>query len=317
MPHHETKVAVVIPCYNHVDLLRRALASVAQQVGLNPEIIVVDDGSRDGGSVARVVHEFDGAHYIRQENAGPSAARNRGLSAANAPYITFLDADDVLLPNALKAGVDALVGAPHAAFAVGDYIDVWSDGRREHRASPALAGSMQYAAILQANIVHMLATAMFRRDALQSAGGFPVELRGCEDWALYVALLRNQEFVAHHELVAEYHHHDLNSSHDPVRMFVGGVELLRREASLHALGSPLRLAANAGLAHVRGWYGYAMLQSARTRVSRFGRICGCLKVGFLFLRHDPGMIGWLAGERLRYVRRVYARRSPTSGSVPG
>ncbi len=92
------KVSVVIPLYNKEPHIARTLNSVLTQTFQDFEVIVVDDGSTDSG--AKVVRGFDDPRIrlIQQENQGVSAARNRGIEAAKAELIAFLDADDEWLP---------------------------------------------------------------------------------------------------------------------------------------------------------------------------------------------------------------------------
>src|SRR5262245_54183980 len=108
-------VSVVIPCYNQARYLSDAVSSVRQQTHRPIECIVVDDGSTDGTSDVAV--EL-GALVVRQTNNGVSAARNAGLRIARGDFIVFLDADDVLLPDALARGVGALAAQPAAAAVV-------------------------------------------------------------------------------------------------------------------------------------------------------------------------------------------------------
>jgi glycosyltransferase involved in cell wall biosynthesis len=96
------EVSVVIPLYNKGPYIARALNSVLSQTAQNFEVIVVDDGSTDDG--ADVVRGFGDPRImlIQQENKGVSAARNRGIEAARANLIAFLDADDEWLPKHLE-----------------------------------------------------------------------------------------------------------------------------------------------------------------------------------------------------------------------
>lgn len=96
------KVSVVIPLYNKGHCIRRALDSVVAQTRCDFEIIVIDDGSTDNGPEIVRSYRKHGVRMISQENAGPGAARNRGMTLATAHLITFLDADDELLPDFLK-----------------------------------------------------------------------------------------------------------------------------------------------------------------------------------------------------------------------
>ncbi len=87
-------ITVVIPLYNKGPHIERTLQSVLSQTSLPAEIIVVDDGSTDGGGEIVKSINAPGLRLIRQENQGVSAARNRGIAEASGELIAFLDADD-------------------------------------------------------------------------------------------------------------------------------------------------------------------------------------------------------------------------------
>jgi glycosyltransferase involved in cell wall biosynthesis len=113
------RVAVVIPCHDDGRTLPDALASLEAE---EPhELVVVDDGSTDPDTL-RLLDELrtGGVRVIRQENAGPGAARMAGVGATSAPYVFPLDADDVLESGALAALADALDRHPEASAAWGD-----------------------------------------------------------------------------------------------------------------------------------------------------------------------------------------------------
>lgn len=104
-----------MPAYNAGRFLAEAVESVRSQSHRAWELIIVDDGSADAtAAIARGLAEGDGRiRFVSQENAGPSAARNRALDMARGSWITFLDADDMLLAGSLEM----LLGMAHQAQA--------------------------------------------------------------------------------------------------------------------------------------------------------------------------------------------------------
>ncbi len=98
------KISLIIPLYNAVRHLRPCLDSVTRQSFADFEVILVNDGSTDG--TAEIVEEYCRRYpyfrLINQKNGGVSAARNRGMAESNAPFLAFLDQDDLLHPQALE-----------------------------------------------------------------------------------------------------------------------------------------------------------------------------------------------------------------------
>lgn len=103
------EIAAVVPAYNAGPYLKPAVESLLAQGLAGLEIIVVDDGSTDGGmaSVANLP-----VRVVRQNNNGEAAARNAGVRASTAPFVTFLDADDIMVAGALSARLDYLASHP-------------------------------------------------------------------------------------------------------------------------------------------------------------------------------------------------------------
>ena len=99
--------SVVVPTYNRAEWIGATLRSVLSQSSQPHEIIVVDDGSADGTET--VVGAFGArVRYVRQENAGVSAARNHGARLATGEYLAFADSDDLWHPRKLEVQLTAL-----------------------------------------------------------------------------------------------------------------------------------------------------------------------------------------------------------------
>ncbi len=201
---------MVITTYNHARFLPEALASVAAQTRPASEVIVVDDGSTDDPH--SVVAGWPGVRFIRQENRGLAAARNTGLRGSRSPYVLFLDADDLLTPMAIAAGLDCFGRHPAAALVYGAHrrVDAFRrplGGRRYD----AITGD-PLAALLRGNLIGMHATVLYRRDLLLAAGGFDERLPRCEDYDVYLRLARTHSVASHPIEIAHYRWHGQNMS---------------------------------------------------------------------------------------------------------
>ena len=109
------KISVVIPTFNRISLVERAIDSVLKQ-SLNPyEIIVVDDGSDDGTS-EMINNKYKSIKLIQQQNNGVSAARNNGIKHAKGDWIALLDSDDEWTEKKLENQVDRLIKTPEYDF---------------------------------------------------------------------------------------------------------------------------------------------------------------------------------------------------------
>jgi hypothetical protein len=185
------RVSVIIPLYNLRDFIAEAIESVLAQTvpAADVEIIVVDDGSTDGGGGVAKGYE-PRVRCLAQENRGLSAARNSGIRAAHAPLLTFLDADDRLRPAKLAAQLDVFAAAPEIGATYTGYCYVDADGTPlPDRGWPRQEGDL-LAALLLGNLVPPHAV-MVRSALVDQAGGFDETLTSVEDWDLWLRISRN------------------------------------------------------------------------------------------------------------------------------
>ena len=115
---NKPSVSIITPCYNGARYLRETIESALAQTRPQLEMIVIDDGSTDDS--AAIAESFgEPVRVIRQKNQGESVARNRGIEVARGSHLMFLDADDLLHPEALERLTDAVAGDPRAVALMG------------------------------------------------------------------------------------------------------------------------------------------------------------------------------------------------------
>lgn len=224
-------VAVVVPAYNYGRFIADAIRSVLDQTRPPSEIIVVDDGSTD--ETAAVVRGFgDALMYIRQDNAGVGAARNRGVSESTSELISFLDADDTWEPTNLEKQIarfesDEEIGIVHCAMREFDgetgetncfYMEGGEDGVADNLLlweGPVIVGPGGAVTV--------------SRKAFDQVGGFDTRMKVGEDWdfCYRVARLFKIAFVA--EPLVNYRNHNA-AAHRNVENMERGMLLFYEKA---------------------------------------------------------------------------------------
>jgi glycosyltransferase involved in cell wall biosynthesis len=116
-------ISAIIPAYNSAEFIADAVNSILKQTFPITEIIIIDDGSTD--ATQSVVEALPGPiTYIKQQNQGPSAARNAGIKAAKSEWIAFLDADDQWTPDKIEQQFKLLETNPSLVLIAGDMAEI-------------------------------------------------------------------------------------------------------------------------------------------------------------------------------------------------
>lgn len=199
-------VSVIIPTFNRLALLREALDSVAAQTFQDFEVIVVDDGSTEAIAEGVASHSTS-PRVIRQPNAGPAAARNRGIAAANADVVAFLDSDDLWLPGKLATYIDRMKREPDGPIWYGPMQPIKRDGRRVPGRTKPCKGGCIAEALFHSSFVHV-PTVVCRKSLLTDVGCFDESLPVCEDYDLWLRLSVKTKFGLIEEPLALRRLHD-------------------------------------------------------------------------------------------------------------
>jgi amino acid adenylation domain-containing protein len=311
--NHAT-ISVIIPAYNSAAFLATAIESILSQTQAVSEIIVVEDGSNDDSKAICDLYPL--VKYIYQSNQGIHGARNTGIRNSQGAYLIFLDADDCLLPKAVEMGMNCFDTYPDAGFVFGRYLfrSINPDGSYSTQPlfdePPPIAS---YATILAAQHNIQCATAIIRRDAIESVGRFPL---GREDLSLFLRIAREYPIYFHDRVVSEYRYHGGNESSKSVKMLVQTLDTHSLELEyIRQVGdsnSELMAAYECGRAAWIKFYGDRILYDA-VRLAQAGESEQALEKLQLVLNYDQEL-KWvdaeaydLASELLREKRHQGAK----------
>ena len=180
-------VSAVLTTYNRKELLRRALFSVYRQSKVPEEVIVVDDGFKDG-THDELSLDYPQVKWINQNNMGVSAARNAGIRNARGKWIALLDSDDEWLPDKISAQLEYAKNKNDAlAIHTGEK---WI--RKGNEVIPPLYLNKSDDKLFERSLHHCLicpSSVLLRREAFSQVGLFDESLAVCEDYDFWLRLL--------------------------------------------------------------------------------------------------------------------------------
>ncbi len=197
-------VSAIVATYNRANVISEAIESILAQTYKNLEVIIVDDGSTDG--TVEVLERFGSRlRILRQQNAGPSIARNCGIAAAKGEIISFLDSDDTWLPQKIERQVALLEKAGNSACCCVCNALLKSKNQpiltsfKNSLLNPSEEEGLWLNApqVLMHRFMLFNQTVAVRRKELAKVGGFDESLRYMEDYdlALRLSLLAPFAFI--------------------------------------------------------------------------------------------------------------------------
>ena len=187
--------SIIIPLYNKEDSILDTVNSVLQQTYMNFELLIVNDGSTDNSVDILEDNISDKRmHIINQLNFGVSAARNLGVKKATYDYILFLDADDILLKNALNLFLNLINKYPQAQiFTSNMYINQKNSNQNQVYCKCKVQRLIKdnYKEYWLKQYCIRTGNSVFRKEVLINGGLFDVKISYFEDLSLNMRLLEN------------------------------------------------------------------------------------------------------------------------------
>jgi len=203
------KIDVIIPTFNRVLTLKRAIDSVLNQTYQNFHLYIIDDGSTD--ETEQLLKEYlscSNVSIFKQENRGVSAARNYGLSLSNAPWVSFLDSDDEWLPEKLDKQVEVIKSNESAVLVHGEELWIRNGKRVNPKKIHKKFGGEIFERCLALCLISPSAV-MIKRSVLHEMKNFDEDFIVCEDYDLWLKItsLYPVEFISD-PIIVKYGGHE-------------------------------------------------------------------------------------------------------------
>lgn len=193
----EPKVSIVIPVYNGADYLSEAINSSLAQTYPNIEIVIVNDGSSDGGATEKIALSYgDKVRYFSKGNGGVASALNVAIQNMSGEYFSWLSHDDLYYPDKVESQVQALAGLKNPkTILYGDYVVFTSDPDVviEKRLPNVPPVQFRYFLTVK-NILHGC-TLLVPKAAFDECGLFNEKLRTTQDYDLWFRLAKTYSFI--------------------------------------------------------------------------------------------------------------------------
>ncbi len=205
-------LSIVIPCYNCVSTIKRAIESVLSQRYQNYELLLIDNRSTDG--TIHILNHYkaqypDKVRVYHEYKRGAPAARNKGLALAKGDWIQFLDSDDELYPEKLARQIQ-LAEKSAAGIVVGNYLMAWTQGRRLRQSRRASAKDPWEGLITSA--LGITSSNLWRKSDLLAVKGWDEGWTSSQEYDLLFRLLKNGSEIVFDDAFHTLIHQSENST---------------------------------------------------------------------------------------------------------
>jgi glycosyltransferase involved in cell wall biosynthesis len=279
-------VSVIIPCFEQGRYLHEAIESALAQDGVELEVIVVDDGSTD--SSPEVARRYAGVRYVRQANQGTSAARNAGFRLSSGEFVIFLDADDRLRAAAVASSHRLLRERPECAFVYGRHKVIDSEGRPLPSTPQPSDAANAYRLALRGEThpIHTPGEVVYRREVLESVGGFASRFDGCEDLHLNLRITQTAPVCFNERVVLDHRMHGESMKKRSAHMLRTSIAVQRTQRDFVRANRQFADDYRVGMRIARKYFGRHVAEDIPSKVAR-GELSAAARDLGVLLRYDP------------------------------
>lgn len=230
---HTASVSVVVPTFNHAKFLNQALQSIIEQSHQNWEAIIVNNFSTD--DTLQIIESFNEPRFkvINFQNNGIIAAsRNEGIRRSSAPFIAFLDSDDMWYSEKLSRCLVELEGGNDLVCHGEKWVS--ADTRQRNIVYGPASNATHDKLLFRGNCLSTSAT-IVRRDILNQVGGFSEDstFTTAEDYELWLKISQiTSSFIFLDEILGEYRRHELGASSSVLRHLNAELAVVNSHISL-------------------------------------------------------------------------------------
>lgn len=308
------RVTAVIACHNGEAFIRKAIASVLAQTYTDLEVVVADDGSRDGS--AAIVESFGPpVRLIRVAHGNTQATRNAAIVASDSEFVGILDQDDAWWPQKLARQLARLDADPRLGLCYTDTRGVDPQGREipeGHNPLPVPKDQTDaLGRLLRLNLM-AASTVLLRRSALERVGRFDPAYHLCGDWDLWLRVAQQYPIAAVPEVLIDYCWHGGNLSRGRLALLQESIAV--QDTALARIRGDTRWSVDAGLS--------PYLPAARRKLA-----ARCSELGLLLARDGRradalpwharalALSPWTPRAWSRWVRALVVPRIPPAPKI--
>lgn len=233
LTHQNPLVSIIIPTYNRVNLLKRAVHSVLTQTYRNFELIIIDDHSQDSTrDYIRNLNHPKILYYRNPENKGSQYSRNLGLQFAKGEFIAYLDDDDFWFKQKLLLQIQyyfsnqnfSSIGLVYSGYMV------YKDGVAMGSIYPKYEGNLSKK-ILKQNFIGS-PTPIFKKDCIADSGNFDEHLPTCQDWDMWARIAQHWQIIGVNCILSGYSLHGAQKSLQITKVLRGRILFLKKHSKM-------------------------------------------------------------------------------------